>query len=139
MHILLKNIIKDRHFTHFYIIIISQLIFYIKVLYTTVLIFNFQYAELLSRGNFTREDIVTVLTANHGNIEAAYLELNKTQLKPFLMRIWGPPAGNDNESGNLLVDGKMGILDKLPESTLKNQTVDEGKNNNCTISYNFVF
>ncbi|CAG2059673.1 unnamed protein product, partial [Timema podura] len=52
-----------------------------------------KYADLLSRGNFTREDIVTVLTANHGNMEAAYLDLSKTQLKPFLMRIWGPPAG----------------------------------------------
>nr|CAD7201298.1 unnamed protein product [Timema douglasi] len=60
-----------------------------------------KYADLLSRGNFTREDIVTVLTANHGNMEAAYLDLSKTQLKPFLMRIWGPPAGTDNESGNL--------------------------------------
>ncbi|XP_063229781.1 LOW QUALITY PROTEIN: E3 ubiquitin-protein ligase lubel [Bacillus rossius redtenbacheri] len=60
-----------------------------------------KYAELFSRGNFTREDIVTVLTANHGNLEAAYLELSKTQLKPFLMRIWGPPAGTDNESGNV--------------------------------------
>ncbi|KAG8256595.1 CD40 signaling pathway, variant 2 [Homalodisca vitripennis] len=61
-----------------------------------------KYAELMSRGNFTREDIVTVLTANHGNLEAAYLELNKSQLKPFLMRIWGPPQGSDNESGNVL-------------------------------------
>lgn len=60
-----------------------------------------QYADLLSRGNFTREDIVTVLTANHGNMEAAYLELSKNQLKPFLMRIWGPPQGTDNESGDI--------------------------------------
>lgn len=63
-----------------------------------------QYADLLSRGNFTREDIVTVLTANHGNIEAAYLELSKTQLKPFLMRIWGPPNGTENESGNIIAE-----------------------------------
>lgn len=55
----------------------------------------------MSRGNFSREDIVTVLTANHGNLEAAFMELNKNQLKPFLMRIWGPPQGTDNESGNL--------------------------------------
>ncbi|XP_024082766.1 uncharacterized protein LOC106665625 isoform X4 [Cimex lectularius] len=59
-----------------------------------------KYAELLSRGNFSREDIVTVLTANHGNLEAAYMELSKSQLKPFLMRIWGPPQGTDNESGD---------------------------------------
>lgn len=53
----------------------------------------------MSKGCFTREDVVTVLTANHGNLEAAYKELNKNQLKPFLMKIWGPPQGIDNESG----------------------------------------
>lgn len=54
----------------------------------------------MSKGNFTREDVVTVLTANHGDIEAAYMELRKSQLKPFLMKIWGPPLGLDNDSGN---------------------------------------
>jgi E3 ubiquitin-protein ligase RNF31 len=59
-----------------------------------------KYNEIAARGNFTREDIVTSLTAHHGNMELALIELNKTQLKPFLMKIWGPPAGVDNESGN---------------------------------------
>ncbi|XP_073986313.1 linear Ubiquitin E3 ligase isoform X3 [Rhodnius prolixus] len=59
-----------------------------------------KYAELLSRGNFSREDIVTMLTSHHGNVEAAYTELNKSQLKPFLMRIWGPPQTNDNDSAD---------------------------------------
>ncbi|KAG5679700.1 hypothetical protein PVAND_009250 [Polypedilum vanderplanki] len=58
-----------------------------------------KYNEIASRGNFTREDIVTSLTAHHGNMELALIELNKTQLKPFLMKIWGPPT-IDNESGN---------------------------------------
>lgn len=40
------------------------------------------------------------MTAHHGDLEAAFLELSKTQLKPFLMRIWGPPVGTDNEAGN---------------------------------------
>jgi hypothetical protein len=43
---------------------------------------------------------LTVLTANHGDLEAAFNELSKTQLKPFLMRIWGPPVGTENEAGN---------------------------------------
>lgn len=60
----------------------------------------FQYAELASRGEFSREDIITVLTTNHGDLEGAYNELSKTQLKPFLMRIWGPPVGTENEAGN---------------------------------------
>ncbi|CAG9771886.1 unnamed protein product [Ceutorhynchus assimilis] len=59
-----------------------------------------KYAELASRGEFAREDIVTVLTINHGDLEAAYSELSKTQIKPFLMRIWGPPTGIENEAGN---------------------------------------
>nr|XP_022902203.1 putative uncharacterized protein DDB_G0282133 isoform X3 [Onthophagus taurus] len=59
-----------------------------------------KYAELASRGEFSREDILTVLTTNHGDVEAAFVELGKTQLKPFLFRIWGPPTGAENESGN---------------------------------------
>ncbi|XP_049852722.1 E3 ubiquitin-protein ligase lubel isoform X9 [Schistocerca gregaria] len=82
-----------------------------------------KYAELMARGNFTREDIVTVLTANHGNLEAAYLELSKTQLKPFLMRIWGPPVGTDNESGN--VEASMRVPDKIPEPVLKTHTTTD--------------
>lgn len=70
---------------------------------------------------------MTVLTANHGNLEAAYVELSKTQLKPFLMRIWGPPAGTDNESGNMGGQQAGASIDKLPESTVLNQTTDEGK------------
>ncbi|CAO1405758.1 unnamed protein product [Diamesa serratosioi] len=62
-----------------------------------------KYNEIAARGNFTREDIITSLTAHHGNMELALIELNKTQLKPFLMKIWGPPSGNDNESGNFMV------------------------------------
>lgn len=57
-----------------------------------------QFLELQSKGSFSREDILTALTANHGNIDAAYVELSKAQLKPFLMRIWGAPAGPENES-----------------------------------------
>ncbi|KAG8240292.1 hypothetical protein J437_LFUL012769 [Ladona fulva] len=61
-----------------------------------------KYAELVSRGNFTREDIVSALSNSQGNVESAFNELSKSQLKPFLMRIWGPPVSGagDNESGN---------------------------------------
>merc|ERR1719507_1527132 len=57
-----------------------------------------KYDDLQSKGNFTREDIVTMLTAHEGNVEAAFQELNKAQLKPFLMRIWGQaePAEVEN-------------------------------------------
>ncbi|KAL3282322.1 hypothetical protein HHI36_005509 [Cryptolaemus montrouzieri] len=74
-----------------------------------------KYADIASRGDYSREDIVTVLTANHGDLEAAYNELNKTQLKPFLMRIWGPPVGTENDSGN---EGVM--LDRMRSEDIAN-------------------
>ena len=64
----------------------------------------FQYDELCSKGKFASEDIVTVLTAHQGNVEAAFQELNKAQLKPFLMRIWGQPEPGDVESGQDLAN-----------------------------------
>ena len=54
---------------------------------------------MCGKGNFSREDIVTVLTANQGNVDAAFQELNKVQLKPFLMRIWGQGDSNEVTSG----------------------------------------
>lgn len=63
-----------------------------------------KYHEIAARGNFTREDIVTSLTIHHGNVELALIELNKTQLKPFLMRIWGSGSGVDNDCGNILME-----------------------------------
>ena len=54
---------------------------------------------MCGKGNFSREDIVTVLTANQGNVEAAFQELNKVQLKPFLMRIWGQGDSGEVASG----------------------------------------
>ena len=58
-----------------------------------------QYDQLCAKGNFSREDIVTVLTAHQGNTEAAFQELNKVQLKPFLMRIWGQGDSGEVASG----------------------------------------
>lgn len=58
-----------------------------------------KYDQLCAKGNFAREDIVTVLTANQGNVDAAFQELNKVQLKPFLMRIWGQGDANEVSSG----------------------------------------
>jgi len=70
----------------------------------------------MSRGNFSREDVVTVLTANSGDLEAAYMELNKSQLKPFLMKIWGPPQGLDNDCGDILKLRHKGTNVKLLEA-----------------------
>ncbi|XP_053692024.1 E3 ubiquitin-protein ligase lubel [Sabethes cyaneus] len=79
-----------------------------------------KYSEIASKGNYTREDIVTSLTAHHGNLELAMLELSKTQLKPFLMRIWGPSNGAENDSGNILLhqalrEDRSGISNEIQE------------------------
>lgn len=56
-----------------------------------------QCAGIMAKGNFTTIEVVKALNDNAGNDDAALLELQKNQLKPFLMRIWGPPAGVENE------------------------------------------
>ncbi|XP_013778597.1 uncharacterized protein LOC106463128 isoform X1 [Limulus polyphemus] len=58
-----------------------------------------KFMELTSRGNFSPGEIVAALTASHGNVEKAYIDLTKSTVKPFLMRIWGPGAGVDNQEG----------------------------------------
>jgi hypothetical protein len=63
---------------------------------------------------------LTVLTANHGDLEAAFNELSKTQLKPFLMRIWGPPVGTENEAGN-----QGATLEKIRGEDVENQRADK--------------
>ena len=54
-----------------------------------------------------------MLTAHEGNTDAALQELNKAQLKPFLMRIWGQAepaevtsgaAGTADETSTIAVD-----------------------------------
>ncbi|XP_073822708.1 linear Ubiquitin E3 ligase isoform X6 [Musca autumnalis] len=62
-----------------------------------------KYREISSKGNFSREDVVTALTTHQGNVEMALLDLGRTQLKPFLMRIWGSPGGVENESGAMII------------------------------------
>ncbi|KAH8244390.1 hypothetical protein KR026_008332, partial [Drosophila bipectinata] len=71
-----------------------------------------KYRKLASKGNFLRDDIVNALTAHQGNMEQALLELNRTQLKPFLMRIWGSPNGVENDSG-VAIDTKSDIHEFL--------------------------
>ncbi|CRK97753.1 CLUMA_CG011133, isoform A [Clunio marinus] len=87
-----------------------------------------KYNAIAARGNFTREDIVTSLTAHHGNIELALIELNKTQLKPFLMKIWGPPSGVDNESGNYMMERDTYSLDPNIQEYLNNIIIQNDNN-----------
>ncbi|XP_025074899.1 uncharacterized protein LOC105430571 [Pogonomyrmex barbatus] len=53
--------------------------------------------QIMAKGNFALADVVRALDNNAGVEDATLLELQKNQLKPFLMRIWGPPVGVENE------------------------------------------
>uniref|UniRef100_A0A1B0CJK6 Putative microtubule-associated protein futsch isoform x3 n=1 Tax=Lutzomyia longipalpis TaxID=7200 RepID=A0A1B0CJK6_LUTLO len=84
-----------------------------------------KYHEISHRGNYPREDIVTSLTAHHGNMELALVELGKSQLKPFLMRIWGPPSGADNESGNYMQENQLKTTWERDQMRLEDLTVQD--------------
>ena len=47
------------------------------------------------------------MTAHDGDLDLAFQELNKLQLRPFLMRIWGQadPASGEVASGAAPQDG----------------------------------
>jgi len=51
----------------------------------------------MAKGNFALTDVIRALDNNAGIEDTTLLELQKNQLKPFLMRIWGPPVGMENE------------------------------------------
>lgn len=61
-----------------------------------------KYKQIYDRGGFPREDIISALSDNNGNMELSLLDLEKAQLKPFLMRVWGTSNGTENESGSFL-------------------------------------
>ncbi|XP_050445693.1 E3 ubiquitin-protein ligase lubel isoform X3 [Cataglyphis hispanica] len=77
--------------------------------------------QIITRGNFALADIVRALDNNAGIEDAALLELQKNQLKPFLMRIWGPPVGVENdeaaphEDAESAVGGGTGAGSKLEQ------------------------
>ncbi|XP_032690922.1 uncharacterized protein LOC116853802 isoform X2 [Odontomachus brunneus] len=53
--------------------------------------------QIMAKGNFILADVVKALDNNAGVEDATLLELQRNQLKPFLMRIWGPPVGVEND------------------------------------------
>ncbi|XP_058801962.1 E3 ubiquitin-protein ligase lubel-like isoform X1 [Phymastichus coffea] len=71
--------------------------------------------NIMAKGNFTINSVIAALDNNAGNEEDSLLELQKDQLKPFLMRIWGPPTGVENEEAAPLV------RTKVDDSTIMNQ------------------
>ncbi|XP_014477646.1 PREDICTED: uncharacterized protein LOC106746037 isoform X1 [Dinoponera quadriceps] len=75
--------------------------------------------QIMAKGNFALADVVKALDNNAGVEDATLLELQRNQLKPFLMRIWGPPVGVENdeaaphEDAAGAADGRAG-LEQVP-------------------------
>lgn len=90
------------------------------------------FQAIKEQGNFLREDIVTYLTAHHGNAELALNELNRLQLKPFLLKIIGAPTGADNNSGNNLMNSNQQAQEtpSTSASPMKKEKLDGSNESN---------
>ncbi|KAL5281668.1 RNF31 family protein [Megaselia abdita] len=76
-----------------------------------------KYKQIYDRGGFPREDILNALSNHNGNMELSLLDLEKAQLKPFLMRVWGASNGNENDSGNFMTAHLNNDFTKLDTSS----------------------
>ncbi|XP_047495705.1 E3 ubiquitin-protein ligase lubel-like isoform X18 [Penaeus chinensis] len=58
-----------------------------------------KFNDILSRGNFQRQEVVRALETNDGDADAALQELNKPQQhQPFTMKIWAPPQAPEGQT-----------------------------------------
>ncbi|GAB6027678.1 hypothetical protein CHUAL_001918 [Chamberlinius hualienensis] len=64
-------------------------------------------------GMLSKDEVTAALTASAGDVEEALLQINKTSLKPFLMKIYGPPNGIENEAGAIRQYHTSGNLSML--------------------------
>ncbi|XP_066985657.1 E3 ubiquitin-protein ligase lubel-like isoform X11 [Macrobrachium rosenbergii] len=57
-----------------------------------------KFNEIYSRGKFKRADVVKALEKHDGDVDAAFLEVNKSQLQPFMMKIWGSGSSSPSQA-----------------------------------------
>lgn len=76
------------------------------------------FNTIKSKGNYSRDDIVSSITAHNGNVEMALAELNRLQMKPFLLKIQGSPATDQQPSSSSQRE-RNSIASKESEETLK--------------------
>ncbi|KZC05055.1 E3 ubiquitin-protein ligase RNF31 [Dufourea novaeangliae] len=96
--------------------------------------------EIMKKGNFTTAEVVKALENNAGAEDAALFELQKNQLKPFLMRIWGPPVGVENDEAAPREDaaGAVGGGTGVPEQVSNVSDSEARKQVMSPIVENFV-
>ncbi|XP_076662189.1 linear Ubiquitin E3 ligase isoform X2 [Halictus rubicundus] len=96
--------------------------------------------EIMKKGNFATAEVVKALENNAGAEDAALFELQKNQLKPFLMRIWGPPVGVENDEAAPRKDatGAVGGGTGVPEQVSNVSDSEARKQVMSPIVENFV-
>ncbi|XP_078040545.1 linear Ubiquitin E3 ligase isoform X2 [Augochlora pura] len=96
--------------------------------------------EIMKKGNFATAEVVKALENNAGAEDAALFELQKNQLKPFLMRIWGPPVGVENDEAAPREDaaGAVGGGTGVPEQVSNVSDSEARKQVMSPIVENFV-
>ncbi|XP_076282019.1 linear Ubiquitin E3 ligase isoform X3 [Lasioglossum baleicum] len=96
--------------------------------------------EIMKKGNFATAEVVKALENNAGAEDAALFELQKNQLKPFLMRIWGPPVGVENDEAAPRKDatGAVGGGTGVPEQVSNVSDSEARKQVISPIVENFV-
>ncbi|EFN80715.1 RING finger protein 31, partial [Harpegnathos saltator] len=85
--------------------------------------------QIMAKGSFALADVVKALDNNAGVEDATLLELQRNQLKPFLMRIWGPPVGVENDEAAPHEDaaGAVGGGAGLPVEQIPNVSDTEAR------------
>lgn len=86
------------------------------------------FNAIKAQGNYLRDDIVTYLTQHQGNVDLALNELNRLQLKPFLLKIFGSPSGAENQSMASLIEPKSNVDDGSSNGTGTISRTDDDKN-----------
>lgn len=92
-----------------------------------------KFNEIMSEGSYAREDVVWALTAHQGSVDLALMDLAKSkQIRPFMMKVWGPPMGVENESGNRmeLAEESIAIQQFINDNldrTMANPTTGSGE------------
>lgn len=86
------------------------------------------FNAIRAQGNYPRDDIVTYLTQHQGNVDLALNELNREQLKPFLLKILGSPSGIENQSAAVSIESASQVDEGSGNGTGTISRTDEEKN-----------
>lgn len=89
------------------------------------------FSAIKSQGNYSSEDVVTYLTAHNGNLEKALEELNRVQMKPFLLKILNSPAIQEIEASPK-VEQMEPILASVQDESSKVESKQESQTRNDT-------